>query len=297
MKTLSTSLAAHLASGATTLCRCWRIERRDRAIQGFTDHDRDLVIDSVTYRAATGLSASRADSALGLSVDDMSVIGVLSDDSLDENALSQGLYDEASVTLMLVNWQDVSQRTILKACLVGEVTRSEKSFTAELRGLSAKLDQPQGRRYMFGCDADLGDARCGFDLANPLFNGTGAVASVIEEARVFVASGLGAFTGEWFTRGKLSWTSGANDGFAVEIKRHSLAAGVHQIEAWLPAPQPIAIGDAFAVTAGCDKQFATCQSKFNNAARFRGFPYMPGNDFAISYPGATDVMDGGSRYK
>ncbi len=297
MKTLSSALAAHLASGATTLCRCWRIERRDGAIQGFTDHDRDLVIDGVTYRAATGLSASRIDSTLGLSVDNMSVIGVLADESLDENALSQGLYDEANVTLMLVNWQDTSQRTILKAATIGEVTRSEKSFTAELRGLSAKLDEPQGRRYMFGCDADLGDARCGVNLSDPLLNGTGAVASIIDEARVFAASGLGAFVGEWFTRGKLTWTSGANNGLAVEIKRHSLAAGVHQIECWLPAPLPIAVGDAFAITAGCDKQFSTCQAKFANAARFRGFPYMPGNDFAVSYPGAHDLMDGGSRYK
>jgi uncharacterized phage protein (TIGR02218 family) len=225
------------------------------------------------------------------------VIGVLSDDSLDENALSQGLYDEASVMLTLVNWQDTTQRTILKAGTVGEVTRSEKSFTAELRGLSAKLDEPQGRRYMFGCDADLGNARCGFDLSNPLFHGSGSVASVIEESRVFAASGLGAFAGEWFTRGKLTWTGGANNGFAVEIKRHSLAAGVHQIETWLPTPQPVSIGDTFVVTAGCDKQFATCQSKFANAACFRGFPYMPGNDFAISHPGASDVMDGGSRYR
>ena len=297
MKTLSPALAAHLASGTTTLCRCWKIARRDGVVQGFTDHDRDLVVDGLTYRAATGLSASRIDSALGLAVDDMSVVGVLADDSLDENALSQGLYDEANVTLTLVNWQDVSQTTILKAGTIGEVTRSENSFTAELRGLTAKLDEPQGRRYMYGCDADLGDARCGVDLGNPLLNGAGAVASVIDESRVFAVSGLGAFAGEWFTRGKLTWTSGANSGLAAEIKRHTLAASVHQIECWLPAPLAVAIGDAFTVTAGCDKQFSTCQAKFANGARFRGFPYMPGNDFAISYPGASEVMDGGSRYK
>jgi uncharacterized phage protein (TIGR02218 family) len=297
MKTLDARLATHLASGATTLCRCWRIDRADGVTQGFTDHDLDLAFDGVTYRAATGLSASRVDSALGLSVDDMSVIGVLTDDSLDETALSQGLYDEALVTLALVNWQDVSQRTILKTGTIGEVTRSEKSFTAEIRGLAAKLDEPQGRRYMFGCDAVLGDARCGKYLSDAAFHATGAVAGVINAERIFVASGLGGFAGEWFTRGKLTWTSGANTGLAAEVKRHSLAAGVQQIEAWLPAPLPIVVGDTFTITAGCDKQFATCQAKFDNAARFRGFPYMPGNDFVTSYPGATDVMDGGSRYK
>jgi uncharacterized phage protein (TIGR02218 family) len=297
MKTLDSGLAVHLASGATTLCRCWRIDRSDGVSQGFTDHDLDLSFDGVTYRAATGLTASQTESALGLSVDNLSVIGVLADDSLTEQALSQGVYDEALVTLSLVNWQNVSERTILKTGTVGEVTRGDASFTAEISGLAAKLNEPQGRRYMYGCDADLGDTRCGIDLANPAYNATGAAATIIDAERIFAVSGLGGFAGDFFTRGKLTWTGGANTGLAAEIKRHTLSAGVHSIELWLPTPQPIGIGDAFSVTAGCDKQFATCQSKFANATRFRGFPYMPGNDFVISYPGAKDVMDGASRYK
>lgn len=54
MKSLSPGLAAHLAGGVTTLCRCWRLERKDGTVMGFTDHDRDLAFDSVTYRAASG---------------------------------------------------------------------------------------------------------------------------------------------------------------------------------------------------------------------------------------------------
>ena len=40
MKTLSPALQAHLDSGATTLAWCWRIERADGVVFGFTDHDR-----------------------------------------------------------------------------------------------------------------------------------------------------------------------------------------------------------------------------------------------------------------
>ena len=43
-------------------------------------------------------------------------------------------------------------------------------------------------------------------------------------------------------------------------------------------------GDAFTITAGCDKQFATCQAKFANAVNFRGFPHMPGNDYVPPSP-------------
>lgn len=297
MKTLSSDFAAHLASGTTTLCRCWRLTRRDGTVMGFTDHDRDLEFGGVTFRAATGLTGSRVESPLGLSVSDLSVVGVLSGASLEEGDLAKGLYDDAGVTLWLVNWQDVSQRTILRAGTVGEVSRDGASFVAEVRGLAAKLDQANGRRFQFGCDADVGDTRCGVDLTDPALNGTGAVTQVINEERIFIASGLGAFAGEHFSRGRLTWTSGANAGGAVEVKRHALSAGVHTIELWLPQPLAISAGDAFAVTAGCDKQFATCAAKFANQTRFRGFPYMPGNDWAMSAPGNGDVMDGGSRYK
>ena len=54
MRTLPPGLAAHLQSGTTTLCWCWRLTRRDGVRQGFTDHDRDLNFDGTTFEAAAG---------------------------------------------------------------------------------------------------------------------------------------------------------------------------------------------------------------------------------------------------
>jgi uncharacterized phage protein (TIGR02218 family) len=55
--------------------------------------------------------------------------------------------------------------------------------------------------------------------------------------------------------------------------------------------EPIAVGDAFEITAGCDKRFSTCRDRFGNSLNFRGFPQIPGNDFVVSYPvpGSGDV--------
>ena len=53
-------------------------------------------------------------------------------------------------------------------------------------------------------------------------------------------------------------------------------------------------GDTFTVTAGCDKQFATCQAKFANAVNFRGFPHMPGNDFVTAVARPGDPANDGS---
>jgi uncharacterized phage protein (TIGR02218 family) len=54
----------------------------------------------------------------------------------------------------------------------------------------------------------------------------------------------------------------------------------------------MAPGDPFTVTAGCDKLFGTFVAKFENGVNFRGFPHMPGNDFALSYARGGDDNDG-----
>jgi hypothetical protein len=58
LKTLSSSIAAHLAGGATTLCYCWRITRRDGVVLGFTEHDEEVVYAGTTFQALTGFTAS-----------------------------------------------------------------------------------------------------------------------------------------------------------------------------------------------------------------------------------------------
>jgi len=141
--------------------------------------------------------------------------------------------------------------------------------------------------FQYGCDADLGEPRCGIDLMSPVYRGEGTVAAVLG-ARRFIADGLAAFAGGWFTRGLVRVTSGANTGRAVEVKRHAVA-DVITIELWQNLGAMPAIGDAFTVTAGCDKQFATCREKFANVANYRGFPHMPGNDFLASYPRSGDA--------
>ena len=95
------------------------------------------------------------------------------------------------------------------------------------------------------------------------------------------------FDADWFTRGLVTFTSGANAGRAQEVKRHTLTGTDATIELWQPMALAIAPGDTFTITAGCDKQFATCRAKFANAVNFRGFPHMPGNDYilAVARPG------------
>jgi hypothetical protein len=84
MRSIPTALQAKLDSGVTTLAQAWKLTRRDGVVAGFTDHDRDLVIDGVTYRAGTGLAASEASSRFDLSVDGGEIAGALDDETLTD---------------------------------------------------------------------------------------------------------------------------------------------------------------------------------------------------------------------
>jgi uncharacterized phage protein (TIGR02218 family) len=88
----------------------------------------------------------------------------------------------------------------------------------------------------------------------------------------------------WYDGGELRWTSGANAGQTVAVC--SWDATTSTLTLFLPALYPIEVGDAVTIRPGCDKIFATCQAKFANAVNFRGFPHVPGNDQALSYPDA-----------
>ncbi len=295
MKTLPTGMQDHLSSGATTLCWCWKLTRGDGAVQGFTDHDTDVTFDTVSYAAISGFTASEVDSTLGLAVDNLAVMGALSADTLNEADLAAGVYDNADIEIWRVNWAAPAQRVLMRKGNLGEVKRGKSAFNAEVRGLAAALNQATGRVFGFSCDADLGDARCTIDLTNAAFHGTGAVVAAAD-ARRFTVSGLVAFADGWFASGKLVWSSGANSGRAMDVKRHGVSGTGVTIELWQPMSEAVLAGDGFAVTAGCDKQFATCKAKFANAVNFRGFPYMIGNDAVISYPTQRVPLDGGSRY-
>lgn len=291
MRILPDGMQAHLDGGATTLCWCWRLTRGDGLVQGFTDHDRPLAFDGVTYQAASGFTASEVQSALGLAVDNLALAGALSAAALNEDDLAAGRYDNAAIAIWRVNWRDVRQRVLMRSGTLGEVTRSGASFQAEIRGLAQALNQPVGRVFGHLCDAALGDARCG--LAVTPQAGTVTLAA---DARRFAADGLDGFAAGHLTGGRLVFTSGGNDGCAMEIKAHVRSGGAVQIELWQAMPEPVMPGDGFTVTPGCDKQFSTCKTRFGNAVNFRGFPFMPGNDVVLAVPGTGQVLDGGSRY-
>lgn len=292
MKTLSPTLASHLAGRITTLATCWLAARRDGQRIGFTDHDRLLVVDGIACQPADGITASAMSGGPALAAGGGEIAGALAGPALTEEDLEAGLWDHAEIQTYLVNWQSPAEYHLLTRATIGEVTRTGAAFQAELRGLAHTLEARRGRVFSRICDADLGDARCTVQLAGSGFEATGLVQ---ESAREWVlADGLNGFLDGWFSRGRLEVLSGSMAGFASEIANHRSHQGMAQLDLFQPAPKPIPVGSSVKVQAGCDKHFETCRLKFANQDNFQGFPHMPGSDFALSYPNSNSGKNDGS---
>lgn len=291
MKTLSPDLQAHLDEGTTTLAWCWRISRSDSVALGFTDHDRALAFDGTEFEPESGFAASEIRAGSDLAVDAQDASGVLSSDRITESDILDGRWDNAAVELWRVNWADTGQRVLMRRGAVGQIRRGRIAFVAEVRSLAHLLGQTVGRTFQAGCDAELGDARCGIDLENAVYKGNGMVTERLRD-RAFRASGLAGFEAGWFAAGTLTWTSGANAGRITEVLSHGLTATIATLTLLEAPARAIAEGDSFITRAGCDKRIATCTGKFANTPNFRGFPHIPGQDAVLRYASQDGSHDG-----
>lgn len=295
MRALPSTLAAKLQGGVTTLCWCWKVTRKDAAVLGFTDHDRDVTFDGVTYRRASARASGTLETGAGFAGGTTAVASVLEDDAISADDIANGLYQGARVELFRVDWADPADRVVMWTGFIGEISRGELGFEAELRGRQASLERGIGRVYQRRCDAELGDARCTVDLDLPAYRGEGLV-SVVVDSRSFRTSDLGVFADGWFARGSLAWTSGANAGAVVAVEAHRGGGSLATLELLVPPSAPLAPGDGFVVRAGCDKRWMTCKTKYANTVNFRGFPMMPGDDWLQAGPRTGDANTGGSLW-
>lgn len=287
MRPLPPAIAAKLEAGAATLCRCWRLTRRDGFALGFTDHDRDLTISGQTFEATDGFEASVIERDAGLATQGGEIRGLLSSERIQAGEIEAGLYDGARIEVFLVDWETPALDFRLDAASFGEIRRLDDRFVAETRDAFAPWDAPCGRLYGAACSAQFGDAACGVNASDAAYTSTVTISRVVDPRR-FEASEAAARPTGFFALGQARSTSGTNNGFGTRIEAHE---GEGITLAQVPAAS-LAVGDTFTLTAGCDKRFATCRNSFANALNFRGFPYIPAPESIFTY-----ALPGEGRHK
>lgn len=260
----------------TTVAICWRIERRDGATIGLTDHDRELAIDGLVHKAAPGMVPSAISRSDGLEADTMTVSGALTAAAIGEQDLLAGRWDGAAVSIFAVDWTDTAQRVWLGEGTIGAVETKDGGFSAELRGVAAALDRPVAEATSPECRAELGDARCRVAMATRR-----RFARVVASDDAVVTLDSAEASPNGWGNGRVRWLTGENGGLESAV---AVSAGNAVTLRAVPA-FAVALGTLIEVIEGCDKSMATCAARFANAVNFRGEPYLPGIDLLTRYPG------------
>lgn len=272
---ISTQLRDHLAGDMLTLALCVKLTRLDGAVMGFSSFDNLLTVDGVDYEPESAIQATALRAAEGGGADNFEVLGLLQSDRVTALDLRAGIYNGAEVEAFLVNWADLTMGTlVLVAGSLGEITFSEGQFKAEVRSLLQRLQQAIGSLVTRSCQVRrLGDTRCKLNLVAFTFQRT--VQSVSGKTITFAAD---AHATGYFDYGEVEMRSGLNKGHAREVKSHTLSAGTAVVTLQEAFPFAVAVGDIAVLTAGCDRLFTTCVTKFANGLNFRGAPDLPGRD-------------------
>lgn len=267
MKNIPIKFLEHKQSSTTTICTLWRCERTDGKVFCFTDVDIDVTLENEIYMAGTGITPSAVTNQSSLAVDNLTVTGVLNSDTITDDDLLAGAWNNAQITVMQGNYNAIDDGVeIIRFGYLGDITKGRTQFEAELRGLAQKAQSKVGNVTTVSCSAKLGDNRCKINLA--LFTKSGTVTTAGFRDRLTDTSRTE--DKNYFQYGVLTFTSGNNNGYSVEVKSNDSGLIIFQ----LPMPKNISVGDTYNVYAGCNKSLEHCRDKFNNVNNHRGFPHV-----------------------
>ena len=273
MKNLPIDLKNDYLLKETTLAQTFKLTLRNGEVFGFTSFNEDVVFaeePTVIYKAFSGMTPSAITSSAAFNVDNLDVEGFLEDDRITESDLKQGKYDYAKVLICEFNWKNkpysLAKVSKERKGLLGEVKIIGGKFVAEIRGLQQNLQNKINELYQTPCSADLGDSKCKVNLTS--FKESGVVGSVTNNITIYAT--LTQLAG-YYDLGKITFTSGLNNGLSYEVKTWNGLA----VELELPANYKIEPTDTFEIVVGCNKTIKTCQDVFLNSTNFRGFPYIP----------------------
>jgi len=279
MRAASAGLITALNGGQTFLIAdLYTFTLANTVVARYAVADGDIVYGGNTFSGTTiSISRSKIKTIIGVQVDTLDVtIDARAEHLLNGTAFllacRQGALDGAHLKLERVFMPTLGDTTTLGTILLftGRIatleigrTQVRMSVNSDLELLNVKLPR---NLFQPGCINTLFDGGCTLVQATYGTNSTVLTGSDADTILCGLAQAI-----DYFTHGTIKFTSGALNGVTATIKSYT----VGNIQLLLPLVATPAIGDAFTAYAGCDKQKATCSTKFANLLHFRGSPYIP----------------------
>ena len=282
---LPAGLLALLKKRKHFLATLWRFTRKDGTIFRFTDHVNDIIYFGETFTPTDGVAASARRKESGLEIQNLEIIGIISDNTIKHDDLRAGLFVNSLVNEILIDYRMPYLGSFLEnSYFITETRFNVERWEAKVEGLKRLLKPVVGSLYVRDCRHDLGDDICRVDVQALSENGTifSLTGSGVTERAIFDVSGLTKAT-DTFTFGRLIWITGNNVGIPAQVKKHTVGANT-SIELFQPLSFAPAVNDQFNVEPGCDKLRDTCITEFDNIENHGGFTFIPGADRVIQTP-------------
>lgn len=278
------AMNALLNSRQFLMADLYTITLADGTVLRYTAAARDLtVLANVFSSVGPLLTRGPTRIVIGLEVDTLEVnflvnSGVLINGMPVAQFAAFGGFDGARLALWrtfmpVSSWGDVSAGYLIQfsgrtAELEPDRSKVKMNVHSDIELLNVMLPR---NVYQAGCRHKLYSAGCTLSKAALTVSSAAASGST----QLVINSALAQAAG-YFDLGVITFTSGANAGLSRTVK--SYAPGVHTLS--FPFPSVPAIGDTFTSYPGCDKQKATCDTKFANLANFGGLPFIPAPETA-----------------
>lgn len=266
-------------------CQLWTIQRRDGEIFRYTSLDVDFWYKGRRFKACGSMdpSAAQTGSALG-DTGSVSLSGLITDEGISEADLFGGLFDDAFVTIDLVNWQGPSRKPRrIASGWVGKVTHGPAFHTMEILSASARLEQTALVQLVSpSCRWRFGDSRCSVNVDAMKIAGT--VVRLANRGDMVIDVPTPPDDGRIWKSGRLRFLNGPASGIEAEYKEINFATG--QVILWTPAGLAPMPGDAVEILPGCDLTREGGCTAYSNIINFGGYPDVPGTDSAMETPDA-----------
>jgi len=283
MKTASAALLSYISAARSQIdsplafADCFTFTLSTGTTLAYTNVDFPIRYNGLTF-SATGplVQGLRYKSSVGLEVDKQQIsIAARTADLVAGSpflaAIRDGAFDGARVQrdrvfLSAPNGVVVAGVMLFhgRVSTVDSVGRTCAVITVASDLIVLDYDMP---RNLFSptCLHTLYDSGCG--VVRDAYSTSGVVTAASTASAISFTGAAAAHT-----QGSIVFSSGMNANVRATIKTVVVGATLTLV---YPLPNAPTAGDAFTISSGCDHTAGTCQARFDNLPKFRGFPYVP----------------------
>lgn len=234
---------------------------------GYTNADRNIAHQSVTFRAIEGGISDDGIRQTEDATSDLLTLTMAASLDIPQMYRQVAPSQTVNVTIFDLHYGDDGYLVVWMGFIVGVKFPNAYTASVQCQTLSSTLEQTGLRKtWTKICPHQLYNPDCG--VARNSFRVDGVI-DAINGASISFAQATGQDDG-WYAGGYIEWTSQyGNEQRGIESHSGTLLI-------LYGGTSGLSMGQTIAAYAGCNRLFATCQDKFNNVLNYGGAPHMPG---------------------